>query len=410
MKTDINRLMKERKMDALFVSGSTRDNPAMYYLTNGAKIGEYSLLVKQRDKDAILIVIGMERDEASASGLQIIELSHFDLPKLLQEESGNKLAAHARMIVSIFQELEISGRVGVYGREEQGYTLALFKELESRLPDLTFVGESTPNLLQTAQVTKDEQEMIRIQNLSERALKVVSETRNYISTHTVNDGQIVTQKGIPLTIGDVRNQILRWSVEHNLDNPEGLIFAAGRDAGIPHSRGQDKTPLRVGETIVFDYFPCEYGGGYFYDFTRTWCIGHASPKIEQLYNEVVTAYDLALSNLQSGQHCSTTQKLVNDYLEQQGHNTTRSHPGTNRGYVHTLGHGIGLSVHEHPRLSETASEDDILQTGMTLTIEPGLYYPEDNIGIRVENYVWLNPATGYPEHIGAFDRELVIPI
>ena len=74
MKTDINRLMKERSMDALFVSGSTRDNPAMYYLTNGAKIGEYSLLVKQRDKDAMLIVIGMERDEASASGLQLLSL------------------------------------------------------------------------------------------------------------------------------------------------------------------------------------------------------------------------------------------------------------------------------------------------------------------------------------------------
>ena len=410
MKTDIDHLMKERNLDALFVSGSTRDNPAMYYLTNGAKIGEHSLLVKQPGKDAILIVIGMERDEASASGLPIIELSHFNLPKLLQEESGNKLLAHARMLVSIFQELEITGRIGVYGREEQGFTLALYKELESRLPDLIFVGESTPNLLQTAQTTKDDQEMMRIRDLSERALHVVSETRNYISAHTVNDGQIMTQKGIPLTIGDVKSRIRRWSVESNLENPEGLIFATGRDAGIPHSRGQDKKPLRVGETIVFDYFPCEYGGGYFYDFTRTWCIGHASPRIEQLYKEVITAYDLSLSNLHVGQSCSTTQKLVNDYLEHQGHHTTRSHPGTNRGYVHTLGHGIGLSVHEHPRLSETASEDDILQAGMALTIEPGLYYPEDNIGIRVENYVWLNPATGCPEHIGEFDRELVIPI
>ncbi|GIS66979.1 MAG: hypothetical protein CM1200mP6_00470 [Anaerolineaceae bacterium] len=79
-------------------------------------------------------------------GIPIIELSHFDLPKLLQEESGNKIAAHARMLVSIFQELEITGRIGVYGREKQGFTLALYKELESRLPDLNFVGESTPNL------------------------------------------------------------------------------------------------------------------------------------------------------------------------------------------------------------------------------------------------------------------------
>ena len=143
MKTDIDHLMKERKLDAIFVSGSTRDNPAMYYLTNGAKIGEYSLLVKKTNEDAILIVIGMERDEASASGLQIIELSHFNLPQLLQEESGNKLVAHARMLASIFQELEIDGRIGVYGREEQGFTLALFQELESLLPALTFIGPVT---------------------------------------------------------------------------------------------------------------------------------------------------------------------------------------------------------------------------------------------------------------------------
>ena len=410
MKTDIDQLMKERNLDALFVSGSTRDNPAMYYLTNGAKIGEYSLLIKKQNMDAILIVIGMERDEADASGLQIIERSYFNLPKLLHEECGNKLVSHARMLVSIFQELEITGRVGVYGREEQGFTLALFKELESRLPDLAFIGESTPNLLQTAQITKDRREIKRIRNLSEKALSVVDETRNYISSHSVNDGQLVTQTGKSLTIGDVRSRILRWSVERNLENPQGLIFATGRDAAIPHSRGQDKAPLRVGETIVFDYFPCEYGGGYFYDFTRTWCIGHASTRIERLYKEVITAYDLSMSSLCVGQHCSTTQKLVNDYFENQGHNTTRNHPGTNRGYVHTLGHGIGLSVHEHPRLSETASENDIIQAGMALTIEPGLYYPEDNIGIRVEDYVWLDSKTGYPETIGTFDKELVIPI
>ncbi len=410
MKKDIDQLMKERNLDALFVSGGTRDNPAMYYLTNGAKIGEYSLLIKKQNMGATLIVIGMERDEAAASGLQIIERSYFNLPKLMQEECGNKLVAHARMLASIFQELEITGRVGVYGREEQGFTLALFKELESRLPELDFIGESTPNLLQTAQITKDMQEIRRIRDISEKALSVVAETRNYISSHTVNNGQLKTKTGVPLTVGDVRSQILRWSVESNLENPEGIIFATGRDAAIPHSRGQDEAPLRVGETIVFDYFPCEYGGGYFYDFTRTWCIGHTSPMIEKLYKEVITAYDLSLNSLCVGQHCSATQKLVNDYFENQGHNTTRNHPGTNRGYVHTLGHGIGLSVHEHPRLSETASQNDIIQAGMALTIEPGLYYPEDKFGIRVEDYVWLDPETGYPETIGTFDKELVIPI
>jgi Xaa-Pro aminopeptidase len=78
--------------------------------------------------------------------------------------------------------------------------------------------------------------------------------------------------------------------------------------------------------------------------------------------------------------------------------------------VHSLGHGVGLSVHEHPRLAETAAPEERVQAGMVLTIEPGLYYPEDGFGIRVEDYVWLHPASGLPETIGVFDKELVIPL
>jgi Xaa-Pro aminopeptidase len=102
--------------------------------------------------------------------------------------------------------------------------------------------------------------------------------------------------------------------------------------------------------------------------------------------------------------------VVNDYFEGQGHRTTRSHPGTTEGYVHSLGHGVGLSVHEHPRLAETAMPEEKVLAGMVLTIEPGLYYPGDGFGIRVEDYVWIDPESGQSEIIGAFDKDLVIPL
>ncbi|HJN41862.1 MAG TPA: hypothetical protein QF589_07115, partial [Anaerolineales bacterium] len=146
MKSDLDRLMAERDLDALFVSGGVRDNPAMHYLANGAKVGEYTLLIKKRAAEPVLIAIGMERDEAAKSGLQVIERSRYDLPRLLKEESGNQLAAHARMLTAIFGELNVSGKVGLYGREEQGFTLALANELRARLPEITFIGEPTPNV------------------------------------------------------------------------------------------------------------------------------------------------------------------------------------------------------------------------------------------------------------------------
>jgi Xaa-Pro aminopeptidase len=314
------------------------------------------------------------------------------------------------MLTAIFDELNVSGNVGLYGREEQGITLALVNELRARLPEISFVGECTPNVLQLAQLTKDTDELMRIRALAATALGVVADTRQFLASHAVEKGRLVTESGAPLTIGDVQRKILRWSVERNLENAEGMIFASGRDAGVPHSRGQEDYPLALGETIVFDYFPRECGGGYFYDFTRTWCLGHAPPAVAHAHQEVVAASNLALSKLRVGQSCRALQHAVNDYFEGQGHRTTRSHPGTTNGYVHSLGHGVGLSVHEYPRLAETAASEERVQAGMVLTIEPGLYYPEDGYGIRVEDYVWMNPESGQSEIIGVFDKELVIPI
>ena len=408
MKNDIDNLMKQRDLDAIFVTGSTRNNPAMYYLTNGSQIGEHSMLVKKRDSEAVLIVIGMERDEARSSELQILQLSEFQ--NSITEKQETTTVKNANIITSIFQKLKIKGKVGIYGREEQGYTLSLYKILSSKLPNVSFVAENTPNIIQTMQTTKDQLEIERIKSVADRALYIVNETRNYIASHKIINNKLVSQSGTIVTVGHIQNLIRKWSAEQNLENPEGLIFSIGKDSSIPHSRGAPNTPICPGETIIFDYFPCEYGGGYFYDFTRTWCIGHASPQIERLYEAVIIAHKIAIDNIRANQSCASAQKLVNDYFEELGHKTTRSFPGTNNGYVHTLGHGIGLSVHEYPRLSETVSNNDFVQLGMTLTIEPGLYYPNDNIGIRVEDYIWINPTTGFPETIGEFDKELVIPI
>ena len=410
MKSDLDLLMIEHELDALFVSGGTRDNPAMHYLTNGAQVGEYTLLIKKHSEDPVLIVIGMERDEAAKSGLLIIDQSRYKLPQLLQEEEGNHIAAHARMVSDIFEELKVSGNVGMYGREEQGFTIALFHELRKHLPEISFIGEPTPNILQLAQITKDEFEMKRIRSLATRAISVVSDTRQFLASHRIEKNHLVTKSGVPLTIGDVQRHIRLWSAERDLENAEGMILSNGRDAGVPHSRGTENSPLVLGETIVFDFFPRERGGGYFYDFTRTWCLGHASPTIEKAYQQVVTALELALSQLEVGQSCRSLQSTVNDFFEGLGHCTTRSHPGTNEGYVHSLGHGVGLSIHEYPRLAETVAPDEMIQEGMVLTIEPGLYYPEDDYGIRVEDYVWMKPENGQPETIGSFDKELVIPL
>ena len=95
--------------------------------------------------------------------------------------------------------------------------------------------------------------------------------------------------GTRLTIGDVKRRIRQMLTDENLVDPEdGTIFAIGHDAGVPHSRGTDRDPLKLGQTIVYDIFPAEPGGGYYFDFTRTWCLGYAPPEVEQAYDDVLT--------------------------------------------------------------------------------------------------------------------------
>ena len=121
-----------------------------------------------------------------------------------------------------------------------------------------------------AMAIKDADEIERIRRMGKITTSVVGKVADYLTQQCVQNEVLVKPDGTPLTIAEVKSRINLWLAEKGADNPEGTIFAIGRDAGVPHSVGQDDQPLEVGKTIIFDIFPAEAGGGYFYDFTRTW--------------------------------------------------------------------------------------------------------------------------------------------
>ena len=186
-----------------------------------------------------------------------------------------------------------------------------------------------------------------------------------------------------------------------------MIYAQGRDAGFPHSRGEDDQALKLGQSIVFDLFPRELGGGYHHDSTRTWCLGYAPEHIVQAYQDVMNAFEVAVDTFKSGVPARALQEAVLDYLESAGHPTSRSHPGSMDGYVHSLGHGVGLNIHERPSLSHLSK--DTLQPGNVISIEPGVYYPEQGYGIRVEDLFYVDADGGLVE-LTTFHKQLVLPI
>lgn len=414
MKTDLDKLMTERGYAALLVSGPSTNNPPMYYLSNGVSIGERSLLVKPRGQDPVLLVSGMERDEAAKSGLRVIDLAQYRLADLLKEERGDSLRATARLYGRVFADLGVSGKVVVYGHVDQGAAYALLSAIEELNPGLQIAGEYGDSVFQTAAATKDAAEVRRIRAVGKQTVAVVGETAEFLTSHRVQGDYLVKRDGSRLLLGEVKAFINRRLLEHGVVDAEaGTIFAQGRDGGVPHSRGDARQPMRLGRSIVFDIFPAEPGGGYFFDFTRTWCLGYAPDHVLEAYEQVREVYQQTLKALKPGAPCRDYQTLVCDYFEARGHPTIRTNPATTDGYVHSLGHGVGLYIHEAPSLSDRAGNTTVLEPGHVLTVEPGLYYPDHpqgGFGVRLEDTVWLNPATLKFEILARYPYDLILPV
>ena len=409
MKTDLDALMQANQLDALLVTGPGQHNPGMVYLTGGGHMTSADL-IKVRGKEAVLFCNPMEREEAARTGLQTKNLAEYKLNELQKEAGGDLMKATARRYKLMLSELGITrGRVALYGRSEVGTSFAIFSALQQELPELTLVGEGGNSVLMQAMGTKDSAEIERIRRMGQITTAVVGETADFLTSHAVKDGMLVKSDGQPLTIGEVKGQINLWLAARGADNPEGTIFAIGRDAAIPHSTGTASDALRLGQTIVYDIFPCEAGGGYYYDFTRTWCLGYAPDAVQALYQDVLDVYQQVSAAMTAGTACPVYQKMTCELFEAKGHPTIHSNPATQSGYVHSLGHGLGLRVHERPWFGATADEADRLTPGAVFTIEPGLYYPDKGMGVRLENSAWVRPD-GLIEVLAPYPFDLVLPV
>ncbi len=409
MKSDIDRLMKANGIDALLVTGPGQYNPDMVYLTGGGHITRADL-IKKRGGDAVLFCGAMEREEAVSTGLQTITYNQYPLNALLKEAGGDQVKAIALRYQRMFTDLGITtGRILLYGQTDVGPFYSTLIALKGLMPGLDFSGDTAGAVLPLAMRTKDDREIGRIRRMGQVTTHVVAQTAEFLSSQAVKDGMLVKPDGQPLTIAEVKRQINLWLAEQGVENPTGTIFAIGHDAGVPHSSGTPGDILRLGQTIVFDIYPCEAGGGYFYDFTRTWCLGFAPDEAQKLYDQVLEAYHQVTRELEVNAPLVDYQKRVCQIYAAQGHPTIDSNPATLEGYVHSLSHGVGVRVHERPWSGSTADQYDILAPGSVFTIEPGLYYPERNLGVRLEDSWYVRPD-GHMEIIAPYPMDLVLPI
>ncbi len=409
MKTDLDALMLEKELDAILVTGPGRHNPALVYLAGIGNITNADL-IKKRGEPAVLFHYPMERGEAARSGLRLKDISEYKFDELIMEAGGDYLKAIVRRYQMMLTEQGVtSGNIALYGRAEIGSNYAVFSALQKVLPGLNLVGEINNSALMLARLTKDEAEIERIRHMGQITTQVVGQVAEFITSHHAKNDVLVKSSGEPLTIGEVKSHIDLWLSERGAENPEGTIFSIGRDAGIPHSSGNAEDLLRLGQTIVFDIFPCEAGGGYFYDFTRTWCLGYAPDEVLATYENVLSTYHTVTAQLEVGKPFQRYQDATCDLFASQGHSTIKENPQAQTGYIHSLGHGIGLNIHERPWSGINSDEKDCLVPGAVFTIEPGLYYPERGLGVRLENSLCVH-ANGQIEVLTEYPLDLLLPI
>ncbi len=178
------------------------------------------------------------------------------------------------------------------------------------------------------------------------------------------------------------------------ESPEGHIVAGGLQGAAPHAVGTGI--LKKGEPIVIDIYPRSKTSGYFADMSRTVCLGQPSSELQKIYDAVLGAQELAIAMVKPGVACKDIQEAVETFFIEQGFVTSAEGDKKEgfkfaQGFVHGVGHGVGLNIHEAPRIGKDSP--DTLIEGDVVTVEPGLYY--DAIGgVRIEDML-LVTNTGY---------------
>jgi Xaa-Pro aminopeptidase len=216
----------------------------------------------------------------------------------------------------------------------------------------------------------------------------------------IRDAVATAERALELTVPQVRAGMTELEVAGVLESalrkagsdgfPFPSIVASGPNAALPHAR---PTARRLGEG---DFLLLDFGarvGGYCSDVTRTFVVGHATPEQREVYEVVRLANERAVRAVRPGMSGRDADGIARGYIQDRGFGEL---------FGHSLGHGIGLEVHEAPRLAKTAESP--LVEGAVVTVEPGIYRPGWG-GVRIEDDVHL--GAGGTQVLTRFTRELI---
>jgi Xaa-Pro aminopeptidase len=378
--SDLDILMRSRGIDAVIVPMHEAQHAAFRWISRGAKVTR-GYAIKLVDQPPLLLAYPMERDEAAATGLKTRLIHDFGYDAIFKS-AANAIDAYATFFDAVLRDLGSGKVIAFVGNLPFHLYHGIAEKMQER--GWTIYRSSGDDLTQLARKRKESWEIETIASVGTRTEAVVDRVRRILRQCVVERDHVLCQ-GEVLKLGHLKQVVSSEISRLGMVEDHETILSQGRDAGIPHSRGDAAAVVRPSVPIVLDIFPSDRDSGYFFDLTRTFCVGPIPAELQRVHGDVLAAFQLAAEEMRAGTKASSYQALVCDFFEARGYATTRSNPQTLEGYVHSLGHGVGLEVHEKPFFGLTPTNEDTIEVGDIVTIEPGLYFPDREIGVRIED-------------------------
>ena len=279
-----------------------------------------------------------------------------------QEASGCEIIRHTGTLLDEVHQSANSLKLKTVGFEADYVTYDLYQTIQSKLPTLQLAGHKLDGL----RMVKDNSELTALT----QAVKIADQAFTSILPY-IKPGRTENEIAMELEYTMKRLGATKAAFD--------IIVASGIRSALPHGRPTDKI-IQSGDFVTMD-FGAVYNG-YHSDITRTVVIGKASEKQRTIYDLVLRAQLAGITAVKPAKSGSEVDKVARQIIAEAGYGNY---------FGHGLGHGIGLVIHEDPRLSPTAPSDLKLQPGMTITVEPGVYLPDWG-GVRIEDSVVVTAA------------------
>lgn len=274
------------------------------------------------------------------------------------QTSGYEIVQHNKSLIEEVAKIVNEAKIGKLGFEQDHIVYSTWKKLEQSIE-----AETVPisNMIEELRMVKTEEEIHVIKEAAKIADAAFNHILNYI------------KPGVAEL--DIANELEFFMRKNGATSSSfDIIVASGKRSALPHGVASGKL-IESGDFVTLDYGALYQG--YVSDITRTVAVGNPSRQLKEIYDIVLAAQIQAVDKIKPGMTGREADTIARDYINEKGYGDK---------FGHSLGHGIGLEVHEGPGLASRSETK--LVPGMVVTVEPGIYLPDIG-GVRIEDDILI---------------------